>query len=142
MAVSGGVSPVYKGGGPRITASAASALTEGTLVELAATGASVQTAGAASLKVLGVALQTAGAASDLIAVDTSGVHLLTASGAISAGDKVETDTGGKVKTIAAVNNASAATVATGVTDTRAQVGIALDDIADTAKGRILLTVGA
>lgn len=139
MAVTDGVSPVYKGGSPRLTMKAAAAITAGTLVEIS-TSRTVQTAAAASLKCIGVALQTCTAANDLIAVDTSGVHNLTASGAISAGDLLEVDTGGKVKTVAAVVNTNAGTVATGLTDTRATVGIALEDIADTASGRVLLKV--
>lgn len=139
MAVTDGVAPVYKGGAPRLTRTLTSAVTAGTLVEISSSG-HVQTATAASLKCIGVALQTGTAAADVIAVDTSGVHLLTASGAISAGDLVQVATGGKVSTIAAVVNTNAGTVATGVSDTRSIVGIALDDIADTAAGRVLLKV--
>lgn len=139
MAVTDGVSPVYKGGAPRLTMAAAAAITAGTLVEISSSR-TVQTATAASVKCVGVALQTCTAAADLVAVDTSGVHLLTASGAITAGDLVQVATGGKVSTVAAVVNTNAGTVATGVTDTRSIVGVALEDIADTAKGRVLLKV--
>lgn len=89
MAVSGGIVERFGSGHPRITRTTSAAVTAGKLVE--ATGTTtrrIQHAGAGSVKCVGVAMQTSDAAEDKIAVATGGVWMLTASGAITAGDYV------------------------------------------------------
>jgi hypothetical protein len=140
MAKTGGVVEVFPSGAPAFTRTAAAAITAGTLVEVVATG-TVQMAGATSIKVCGVALEGTDfvGTADKIAIKSGGVFLLTASGAVTAGDKLITDSSGRVKTLPAVGGAWSAA---DITNTRAIIGIALDSIADTAKGRVLLqTVG-
>lgn len=101
----------------------------GNVVEISA-GMTVIPAGADSVKVAGVAAND-GPTGSLVQVYTDGIHDLVASGAIAAGDLV---TAGAAGTVAAV--AAAAGTAQSVTDTRAIVGIALEAIANTAKGRV------
>lgn len=86
--------------GEVITQTTSAAVTAGRLVGVSATG-TVATVGAASAIVVGVAATDAAASGDKIPVYTlrgGGVHKLVASGAITAGDGVVSDTGGKVKT--------------------------------------------
>ncbi|WP_435199561.1 capsid cement protein [Janibacter sp. GS2] len=107
--------PVYKPG-QEYTMSAASAVTAGQVVEVAAAG-SVGPAGAVSAKVVGVAAFPAAAGEHLTVID-GGVHRLTASGAVNAGDRVVAATDGAVAT-------SATTPETGT-----QLGLALTNGTD------------
>ena len=137
MAKTGGVVEVFPSGAPKFTRTAAAAITAGRLVEVAATG-TVQMAGANSLKVVGVALEGTDfvGTPDKIAVASGGVFLLTASGAITAGDLLVAAANGQVSTLAAVTTPTAADV----TNTRAIIGKALDSIANGQTGRVLLNV--
>jgi len=138
MAVTGGIVERFGTGAPKVTHTVAAAVTAGRLVELTAAGRRVQHAGAASLKVCGVALQDASAAEDKIAVATGGIWDLKAAGAITVGDLVMAGAAGTVSTVPAVDATNVATLGTGMTNTRATVGIALESIADTASGPIQL----
>ncbi len=92
-------SPKYKPG-VSITQTASAAITGGRLVAVSATG-TVATAAADSNKVVGVASKDVAASGEKFGVFTTrggGVHGLVASGGITAGDGVVSDTGGKVKT--------------------------------------------
>lgn len=85
--------------GDAITQTASAAITGGRLVEVSATG-TVATAGDASNKVVGVAAADVAASGDRCLVFPTrggGVHKLVASGAITAGDGVVSDTDGKVQ---------------------------------------------
>lgn len=82
--------------GKAIPLTAGAAITAGQVVEL--TGdEKVGPTGGVSTKVIGVALMDA-AANERVTVITEGVVEVTAAGAISAGDKVQSATGGKVAT--------------------------------------------
>lgn len=86
--------------GEAITQTASAAITGGRLVAVSATG-TVATAAADSAIVVGVAGQDVAASGEKFLVfptRVGGVHGLVASGAITAGDGVVSDTGGKVKT--------------------------------------------
>jgi hypothetical protein len=140
MAKVGGVVEAFPSGAPKITMSAGAAITAGRLVEITGNRV-VGMAGADSVKVCGVALEGSdgvGAPSaDKIAVASGGVFLLTATGAIAAGDKLVAGANGTVSTVAA-----AAATLQSMIDTRAIVGIALEAIANGQTGRVLLqTVG-
>jgi hypothetical protein len=105
---------------PAISMSATATINAGRLVE--STGnMTVAQAAAASTKVVGVAAIDAVNLMGL-PVYVNGIHDLTATGAIAAGDKVCAAANGTVQTIGA-----------NVFGTK--VGIALEAIADTAKGR-------
>jgi len=136
MAKTGGVVEVFPSGAPKFTRTAAAAITAGRLVEVVATG-TVQMAGAVSIKVCGVALEGTDfvGTADKIAVASGGVFLLKAAGAVTAGDKLIAGAAGTVTTLPVVAGAWAAA---DLTNTRAIIGIALDSIADTALGRVLL----
>lgn len=123
MAVSGGVVEVFKGGGPDPTYTTSAAVTGGKMVEITG-NRRVAHAAAASAKVVGVAKETASAAEDKIAVASDGVWRLTAAGAIAAGDRVECAAAGAVRTLAAGR----------------PVGVALEAIADTALGLVMVTL--
>lgn len=115
--------PHYSGGGPTLSPVATAAITGGRVVEITG-NMTVGHAGAASIKAIGVAGRDAaiGAATPVF---TDGVHDLVASGAIAAGERVVCAADGKVATVGA--------------GTAFQViGIALEAIADTAKGRVRL----
>ena len=90
--------------GAAATFTASSSVTGGRLVSVAG-GRLVSVAGADSAAVVGVAGYDA-EAGDTVTVYTrpSGVHSLTASGAIVAGAKVTADAAGKVQTVAALLN--------------------------------------
>lgn len=127
FALSGGVVPLFQSGGPKPTMTTTTAtVVAGMLVE--STGdRSVGPAGAASVKVIGVAAQTGSAIGDKIAIDTGGVYLLKAAGAIAAGDVLQAGALG--------------TVSNGIvlaSDPRLIVGIALSAIGDTLTGPVLL----
>lgn len=138
MAKTGGVVEAFPSGATKITCTVAAAITAGRLVEVAG-NRTVQMAAADSNKVVGVALEGSDgvgagtAAADKIAVATGGVFLLTASGAINAGDKLVAAANGQVSTVAV-----AAATAQSITDTRAIIGIALEAIANGATGHVLL----
>src|SRR4051812_46601914 len=91
MAKTGGVVEAFPSGSTKITMSVGAAITAGRLVEVAGNRV-VQHAAAASLKVVGVALEgsdgVGAPTADKISVATGGVFLLTATGAIAAGDQV------------------------------------------------------
>lgn len=134
MAVSGGKNAVYKPGSI-VSFAVSAAVTAGQLVEV--TGdKTVGPAGAASRKVVGVALQTASAVGDVIPVQIFGfIFNLTASGAIAAGDEVNPAAAGAVATIAASGAAYVQAEANGA---RSIVGVALQAIANTATGWVLV----
>lgn len=85
----------------------------------------VAAAGAASVKVVGVAVTDTTAAGQPVTVATDGVWPCKAAGAINAGDLVASGAAGTVAAIGA-----------GTFGTR--VGIALEAIADTAVGRVMI----
>lgn len=90
--------PIFMGQPPH-TAVAASGVTGGQLLEVAATG-TVQTASAASVSVVGVAAFDAVANLE-VTVFRGGVQLLTANGTVTAGTQVEAAASGAVRTLAA-----------------------------------------
>jgi hypothetical protein len=136
MAKTGGVVEAFPSGATKVTMSAGAAITAGRLVEISG-NRTVIMAGAISNKVVGVALEgsdgVGAPTADKIAVASGGIFLLTATGAVAAGDKVVAGANGTVSTVAV----AAATVQ-GATDTRAIVGIALEAIANGQTGRVLL----
>ena len=85
--------------GAAITSQASAAITGGRLVAVSGVG-TVAAAAADSNKVVGVAAFDVAASGDKVTVFpvNGGVHRRTASGAITAGDGVVADTGGKIKT--------------------------------------------
>lgn len=110
---------------PAISMAATGTITGGRLV--ASSGnMTVAAAGAASAAVCGVAARDAVSGQNL-PVYTDGIHDLVAAGAISAGDIV---CAGAAGTVAAI----------GANVFGTKVGRALEAIADTATGRILLTL--
>lgn len=82
--------------GQDVTYTASAALTGGQVVEVT-TDRNVGPAGAASTKYVGVALFDA-AVGDSVTVASGGIHRLTASGAIAAGDRVQAAANGQVAT--------------------------------------------
>jgi len=87
--------------GDTLTFAAAAAITGGHPVEIGATDHAVIPAAAGSAKVVGVAGHDAGVG-DLVTVEVGKpVHILTASGAITRGTKVEAAGSGKVRTLSA-----------------------------------------
>lgn len=106
--------PVYKPG-QEYTLAASSAVIAGRVVEVTGPGTAGH-AGAASAKVVGVAAFPA-ATGEHFTVFDGGVHRLTASGAVTAGDRVAAAADGKV--------ATAATPETGT-----QLGLALTSGSD------------
>lgn len=139
FAVSGGAVELFGSGHPNITMTTTAAVTEGRIVEVSG-DRSIRHGQAATLKALGVAKQTGSAVGDKIAVATGGVWHLRAQGAINAGDQVMVSAGndGRVAPVPAVDATNVATLGTGLTNTRATVGIALAAIADGADGPVLL----
>jgi hypothetical protein len=116
--------PHYSGGGPILSPVATAAIAGGQVVEVTG-NMTVGPAGAGSIKAIGVAGRDAAIGAGT-PVFTDGVHDLTASGAIAAGDRVVCAAAGAVATIGA--------------GTAFQViGIALEAIADAAKGRIRIS---
>lgn len=108
---------------PTVTMTASATVTAGQLLEVTG-NMTCGPAGALSTKTCGVAGNDA-ANGALVTVYAAGVHDLTASGAISAGDLVVAAATGKVQTI-------------GANVFGTVVGRALEAIADTAKGRVRL----
>ncbi|RDI73306.1 hypothetical protein Gocc_2906 [Gaiella occulta] len=133
MAVSDGVNPLYTPGA-KVTMKVSAAVTAGQLVEVSGSG-TIGPAAANSRKVVGVALQTGSAANDLIAVQLLGyIFKLKAAGAITAGDEVSAGAAGTVATQAAAAGATAADI----NNARSVIGVALENIADTVTGPILV----
>ena len=115
----------------KLTYTAEGAITGGQLVELV-DDRTVSAAGADSLKVVGVAQYDA-ADGELVGISSKGVYGLTASGAINAGDLI----------VSAASGAAKAKPAAGGTYAQAEqtipsrvIGIALEDIANAAVGRV------
>jgi predicted RecA/RadA family phage recombinase len=108
-------SPIYVPG-TEITCNASATITAGQLVEVTASG-QVGPAGAASVKVLGVAANDAATGQDLTVFARGITHISTASGAITAGARVDAGAAGTV-----ASGASALT----------NIGIAMTTAADTA----------
>jgi hypothetical protein len=101
MAVTGGLTCKYRPGSI-VTMKVSAAVTQGAPLQVSGDG-TVATAPTGSTKIVGIALQTASAANDLIAVQVNGyVFVLTAKGAITAGDPVgaASDGSAAVSTIA------------------------------------------
>lgn len=115
--------PHYDDGPISMVASAT--ITGGNVLEVTG-NMTVGPAGAASTKVCGVAAYDAVSGASLT-IYTEGVCDLVASGAISAGDKVVAAAAGKVATVGANTFATV-------------IGVALEAIADTATGRVLLNL--
>lgn len=128
MAVSGGIVEAFADGGLIITCKVAAAVEAGQLVVLTANSFEVDVAGANAVKACGVALRKASAVGDKIPVAFPGaqVYRLKAAGAIDTGDFVKTGAAGTVVAIAIDG------------DPRLIKGFALEDIADTALGRVAL----
>lgn len=129
FALTGGVVPLFAGGGPTITMTTTAAVTAGRIVEVSG-DRSIRHGQSASTKVIGVAKQTADAVGDKVGVATSGVWMLRAQGAIAAGDHVSVSAGndGRVKPIGADAFAT-------------DVGVALAAIADGADGPVIVRLG-
>lgn len=137
FALSGGAIPLFAGGGPEPTMTTTAAVVAGRLVMVSG-DRSIAPAAASSLKCLGVAKQTADAVGDKISVGTSGVWMLTAQGAIAAGDQVVAGAAatGVVSTLAAAAGATAADI----NNARAVVGRALAAAIDGAQVPVLLNL--
>lgn len=110
--------PVFKPG-QAMTSQASATITAGQILEVSGSG-TVGPAGAASVKVVGVAATDA-ASGDKVTYFAGGVQHCPASGAITAGARVDTVAAG----------------AGVVAGTTAPVGIALTTAADTADVRVL-----
>lgn len=138
MAKTGGVVEAFPSGASKVTMTASAAITAGRLVEVTG-NRTVGMAGANSVKVMGVALEGTDfvGTADKIAIATGGVFLLTASGAVSAGDLLVAAANGQVSTLAVVTTPTPADV----TNTRAIIGRALEAISNGQTGRVLLNVG-
>ncbi len=130
MAITGGIVEYFPGDRITCTVKAAQSVSGGDLVELTA-DREVQPAGAGSVVVLGVALYDA-AAGKPVTVATRGVWPIKAAGAITQGARLEAAAAGDARTLQTTDT-------TGSLDPRCKIGIALEDIADTATGRVLLT---
>lgn len=103
--------------GHEITLTAAATITAGQVLEVAGSG-TVQPAGAASTKVVGVAMGDTATGLDLTVFTRGITHISTASGAITAGARVDAGAAGTVASgTAGVNN----------------IGVALTTAADTAQ---------
>jgi hypothetical protein len=95
--------------GQAITSQASAAITGGRLVAVSGSG-TVATAGADSALVVGVAAFDVAASGDKVTLYNGGVQKLVASGAITAGAGVVSDTGGKVKSATTATAAAAGTL--------------------------------
>lgn len=133
MAVSGGSNVVYRPG-DIVSFTTGAAVTEGRLVAISGDWTVEETAGE-SRAVVGVALQTSSAAGDVIPVQLLGyVFRLTASGAVAAGNQVVSAANGAAAALADAAGATAADI----NHARAVLGVALEAIADTETGRVLV----
>lgn len=114
---------------PPISFGTTAAVTGGQLVSVTG-NMTVGPAGAASTAVVGVAARDAGGTNqqNQVPVYRDGIHDLTATGAIAAGDKVAAAAAGTVAPI-------------GANVFTTKVGTALEAIANGAKGRIALELG-
>lgn len=122
--------------GSKLSFKSAAAITKGRLVEITSAN-TVQMAAVNSQKVVGVAMQTCDAVGDLIEVQVLGyVFKLVAAGAVSAGDELSV---GAVAGTVSTLPAAAAAAAADVNKARAVIGVALEAIADTAAGRVLVS---
>lgn len=142
MAVSGGVVPLFQGGGPEPTMTTTAAVTAGRLVEVSG-DRSIRHAQGDSRKTIGVAKQTGSAVGDKVAIATSGVWYLTASGAINAGDLIvpAASNDGKVSAISGLDvtaTPTETTIEAATVDVLSIVGIALAAISDGVTGPVLL----
>lgn len=95
--------------GQAFTLQASAAITGGRLVAVSGSG-TVATAGADSALLVGVAAFDVAASGDKVTIYTGGVQKLVASGAITAGAGVVSDTGGKVKSATTATAAAAGTL--------------------------------
>jgi hypothetical protein len=135
VAVTGSQHPKYNPGS-KVTFKSAAAITKGRLVEITAAN-TVGMAAAKSQKVVGVAMQSCDAAGDQIEVQLLGyVFVLTAAGAVTAGDELVV--GAVAGTVSTQAAAGAATL-TDINNARAVIGIALESITDTNTGRVLVS---
>lgn len=110
--------PIYLPG-TAVTAKASATITGGQLVAVSGVG-TVAPAGANAGNVVGVAASDA-LNTETVTYFTEGVHELTASGTVTAGDIVVAAASGQVSTLAAVTTPTPADV----TNTRGIVGVAL-----------------
>lgn len=135
MAITGSQGIVYPPGA-KVSFKSAAAITAGRLVEITAAN-TVGMAAAGSRKVIGFAMQSCDAAGDIVEVQILGYIVnATAAGAVAAGDELVIGAvAGTVSTLAA----AAGAVAADINNARAVIGVALAAIADTAKGRILVS---
>jgi hypothetical protein len=95
--------------GQAITSQASAAITGGRLVAVSGSG-TVAAAAADSALVVGVAAFDVAASGDKVTIFNGGVQKLVASGAITAGAGVVSDTGGKVKSATTATAAAAGTL--------------------------------
>lgn len=95
--------------GQAITSQASAAITGGRAVAISGSG-TVATAAADSTAFVGIAAFDVAASGDKVTIFTGGVQKCVASGAITAGAGVVTDTGGKVKSATIATAAAAATL--------------------------------
>lgn len=102
--------------GHEITLTAAANITAGQVLEVAGSG-TVQPAGAASAKVVGVAMGDCPSGADLTIFARGITHISTASGAITAGARVDAGAAGTIAT---------------ATSALTNIGVALTTAADTA----------
>lgn len=107
------------GDADRLTYTASAGVTGGQLVEHTTGDRQCQPAGANSNKVAGLAIHSA-ATGEIVTVAAEGVWDIIASGSIAAGDRLVTDSAGRVKTAGATP------------DARQLVGIAQNDAIDGA----------
>lgn len=142
LAVSGGLTPKFAGGGPEPTMTTTAAVIAGRLVEVSG-DRSIRHAQSLSIKAVGVAKQSGSAIGDEVAIYTSGIVAMVAKGVINAGDHLVAGSAndGAVQSVAAADPTSLATVSGGLTATRAIVGIAVTGAADTATVYVLLKLG-
>jgi len=124
--------PVFKPG-QAITLKASAAVTAGQLVAVTGAG-TVGPAGANAANWVGVAGFDA-AINDNVTIYAAGVHSVTASGTVTAGDVVTPGAAGTVATLAAVTTPTPADV----TNTRAVVGVALTTATSGNKVRVVFT---
>lgn len=89
--------PIYNGQ-PPFSATVASPVVGGNVVEVSATG-TVGPAGAASVKVIGVAAFDA-AANAIVTLFRGGIQELVTTGTVTAGEQVEAAAAGTVRTLA------------------------------------------
>lgn len=135
MAITGSTQHVF-GPGCKLSFKSGAAITKGRLVEISAANTVIMAA-VNSQKVVGVAMQTCDAVGDLIEVQVLGyVFKLVAAGAVSAGDEVSV---GAVAGTVSTLPVAAAAAAADINKARAVIGIALEAIADTASGRVLVS---